>query len=145
MSAIQELMTRLKSINRDNWKHVLAQFIKFGVIGASNTLVSTAIYYLFIWINTDYYFLGNVVGWIVSVFNSFFWNNRFVFQNSQFKWWKKLLRTYVAYGGSFIIGSLTLALQVQVLGVSPWLAPWINMVITIPLNFVLNKFWAFKA
>lgn len=135
----------LKSVNKDNWKTVLVQFIKFGIIGASNTVVSTTIYYLFVWISKDLYFVGNVVGWVISVFNGFFWNNRFVFTESEFSWWQKLLRTYMAYGGSFIIGSLTLILQVQVFGISEWLAPWINMVITIPLNFILNKFWAFKA
>lgn len=135
----------LKKINKDNWQHVLWQFIKFGVIGVSNTLISTAVYYLFIWIDTDLYLIGNVIGWIVSVFNSFYWNNRFVFKNSEFSWWNKLLRTYIAYGGSFVIGSLLLALQVSVIGVSAWLAPWINMVITIPLNFIINKFWAFKS
>lgn len=142
---MEKLLALLRSINRDNWKTVLIQFIKFGIIGVSNTLISTAVYYLFIWINTDLYFAGNVVGWIVSVFNSFYWNNRFVFKNSEFSWWKKLLRTYLAYGGSFVVGSLLLVLQVRVLGISEWLAPWINMVITIPLNFLLNKFWAFKA
>lgn len=135
----------LKSINRDNWKYTLLQFIKFGIVGVSNTLVSTAIYYIFIWIDPALYFWGNVLGWIVSVLNSFFWNNRFVFRDSEFVWWKKLLRTYLAYGGSFLLGSLLLVLQVQVLGISEWLAPWINMVITVPLNFVMNKFWAFKA
>ena len=89
--------------------------------------------------------MGNVVGWIVSVFNSFFWNNRYVFTKSKYSWGQKLLRTYLAYGGGFIVGSTTLVLLVSVLGVSEWLAPWINLVITIPLNFVLNKFWAFKA
>ena len=142
---MEKLLALLRSINRDNWKMVLIQFIKFGIIGVSNTLISTAVYYLFIWINTDLYFAGNVVGWIVSVFNSFYWNNRFVFKNSEFSWWKKLFRTYLAYGGSFVVGSLLLVLQVRVLCISEWLAPWINMVITIPLNFLLNKFWAFKA
>lgn len=142
---MEKLLALLRSINRDNWKTVLIQFIKFGIIGVSNTLISTAVYYLFIWINTDLYFAGNVVGWIVSVFNSFYWNNRFVFKNSEFSWWKKLFRTYLAYGGSFVVGSLLLVLQVRVLCISEWLAPWINMVITIPLNFLLNKFWAFKA
>ena len=140
-----KLLALLRSINRDNWKTVLIQFIKFGIIGVSNTLISTAVYYLFIWSNTDLYFAGNGVGWIVSVFNRFYWNNRFVFKNSEFSWWKKLFRTYLAYGGSFVVGSLLLVLQVRVLGISEWLAPWINMVITIPLNFLLNKFWAFKA
>ena len=138
-------LDKLKGINKENWKEVLVQFIKFGIIGASNTLISTAIYYVFVWIDPNLYFLGNVVGWIVSVFNSFYWNNRFVFKNSELSWWKKLLRTYLAYGGSFVVGSITLAIMVSGLGVSEWLAPWLNMVITIPLNFILNKFWAFKA
>lgn len=142
---MEKLLALLRSINRDNWKTALIQFIKFGIIGVSNTLISTAVYYLFVWINTALYFAGNVVGWIVSVFNSFYWNNRFVFKDSEFSWWKKLFRTYLAYGGSFVVGSLLLVLQVRVLGISEWLAPWINMVITIPLNFLLNKFWAFKA
>lgn len=142
---MSQLLNTLKGINKSNWKETLVQFIKFGFIGASNTLISTAVYYLFVWIDPKLYFIGNVVGWVVSVFNSFFWNNRLVFRDSQFSWWQKLIRTYIAYGGSFIVGSILLALQVQVLGISEWIAPWINMVITIPLNFVLNKFWAFKA
>lgn len=124
---------------------MLLQFIKFGIVGLSNTLISTGVYYLFIWIDSKSYFIGNVVGWIISVGNGFFWNNRFVFRDSEFSWQKKLLRTYLAYGGSFILGSVLLILQVRLLGISEWLAPWINLVITIPLNFVLNKFWAFKA
>ena len=136
---------KLKGINKDNWKEVLIQFIKFGIVGATNTIISTAVYYLFVWIDPKLYFAGNVVGWIVSVFNSFYWNNRFVFKNSEFSWWKKLFRTYLAYSGSFVVGSITLAIMVSGLGVSEWLAPWINMIITIPLNFILSKFWAFKA
>ena len=136
---------KLKGINKENWRETLIQFIKFGIIGASNTIVSTSIYYVFIWMNPKLYFVGNVAGWIVSVFNSFYWNNRFVFKNSEYSWWQKLLRTYMAYGGSFLLGSITLAIMVSGLGVSEWLAPWINMIVTIPLNFILNKFWAFKA
>ena len=135
----------LRKINRDNWRSVLVQFIKFGIVGASNTVISTLIYYIFIYIDKDLYFAGNVVGWIVSVLNSFYWNNRFVFKDSEFVWYKKLLRTYIAYGAGFVIGSITLALQVRVLGVSEWLAPWTNLCVTIPVNFLLNKFWAFKA
>ena len=138
-------LDKLKEINKNNWKEVIVQFIKFGIIGASNTIISTAIYYIFIFIDPALYFVGNVVGWVISVFNSFYWNNRFVFKDSEFSWWKKLIRTYIAYGGSFIVGSITLVIMIEMLHISTWLAPWINLVITIPLNFVLNKFWAFKA
>ena len=93
----------LKKMNKDNWEEMLVQFVKFGIIGASNTIISTAVYYLFVLISPGLYFVGNVVGWIVSVFNSFFWNNRYVFTKSKYSWGQKLLRTYLAYGGGFIV------------------------------------------
>ncbi len=142
---MNEFLKKLKEINRDGFRATIVQFIKFGLIGVSNTIISTGIYYLFIWIDPHMFVIGNAVGWIVSVFNSYFWNNRFVFKDSEFRWWRKLLRTYIAYGASFLVGSGLLVLQVQVLGISEWLAPWINLIITIPLNFLINKFWAFKA
>ena len=135
----------LKGHNKDNLKKTLGQFVKFGVVGVSNTLISTLVYYLFIWIDDDLYLAGNAVGWIVGVANSFFWNNRFVFKDSEFGLFKKLMRTYLAYLGGFLIGTATLALQVRVLGISEWLAPWLNLAVTIPVNFLLNKFWAFKS
>ena len=60
----------------------LTQFVKFGLVGAVNTLLSLGINYLFIWIDPSLYLWGNFVGWAVSVLNAFYWNNRFVFQKS---------------------------------------------------------------
>lgn len=60
----------------------LAQFVKFGLVGAANTLLSLGINYLFIWIDPSLYLWGNFVGWAVSVLNAFYWNNRFVFQKA---------------------------------------------------------------
>lgn len=65
------LLEKLGVQNRAELLPLLWQFIKFGIIGTSNTIVSTSIYYLFIWIDPRLYFVGNVAGWIVSVFNSF--------------------------------------------------------------------------
>ncbi len=125
-------------------KLTLMQFIKFSVVGVSNTIISTVIYYLFLLIDPRLYLIGSIVGWILSVFNGFYWNHRLVFNDTQTSWLRLLLRTYVAYGGSFLIGNLLLVLQVSTLGISAWLAPWISMVLTVPLNFALNKFWAFR-
>ena len=57
----------------------VTQFLKFGVVGVGNTLLSLAVYYLFIWINPRLYQAGNAVGWVVSVANAFYWNNKYVF------------------------------------------------------------------
>ena len=48
------------------------QFIKFGLVGISNTAISLAVYYIFLWINHSLYLVGSIVGFIVSVANSFF-------------------------------------------------------------------------
>ncbi|MDY4170537.1 MAG: GtrA family protein [[Ruminococcus] gnavus] len=33
---------------------------------------------------------------------------------------------------------------IYTLGMSKYLAPLINLVISVPINFLLNKFWAYK-
>ena len=125
----------------------IIQFIKFSIVGASNTAISLGIYYIFVFINPRLYMAGNIVGWVVSVANAFFWNNRFVFKSKSegFKALvRKILKTYLSYGTTFLLSSLLLYIQVDVLGWSDKLAPLINLLITIPLNFLFNKFWTFR-
>lgn len=133
-------MKKLKSKN-------ILQFIKFGIVGASNTIVSLAIYYLFLWIDPRLYLFGNVMGWIISVANAFYWNNKYVFgQKSEgsVTLLKKLGKTYLCYGATFLLSTVMLYLEVDVFGLSTVLSPLINLLVTIPLNFLLNKFWAFQ-
>ena len=128
-------------------RQVILQFIKFGLVGLSNTGISLLIYYLFLYIDKDLYMAGNIVGWIVSVANSFFWNNRYVFRSQKCgigELVRKILRTYVAYGGSFVISSILLYVEVDVFHLSAVISPLVNLVITVPLNFIVNKYWTFK-
>ena len=125
----------------------LTQFVKFGLVGAVNTLLSLGINYLFIWIDPSLYLGGNFVGWAVSVLNAFYWNNRFVFQKSaatRKELWLRLGKSYVSYGASFLLSTLLMWLEVQVLGLSEWLSPILTLIVTIPLNFVVNKLWTFR-
>ena len=48
-------------------KESLIQFIKFGIVGVTNTLLGLFIYYIFVLINKEWYQLGNVVSWLISV------------------------------------------------------------------------------
>ena len=58
---------------------------------------------------------------------------------------KALLKTYVAYGLTGIVLANVLSyVWINVFGVSKYVAPLINLVISIPLNFIINKFWAFR-
>ena len=128
-------------------KQTFTQFVKFGLVGIGNTGITLLIYYIFIWMDTEYYLLGNIVGWAVSVANAFFWNNRFVFQKetgSAEELAKRLCKTYLSYGAAFLLSSTMLYIEVDILSWSEVACPLLNLLVTIPLNFVCNKFWAFR-
>lgn len=130
----------------DFWK-LAAQFVKFGLVGISNTAVHMGVYYLILWINPELYMVGYFSGTVISILNAFIWNNRFVFTGNA-KDAKSILRrlgrTFVTYGGTGLLSNVLLWLEVSLLDIGKGVAPVINLLITIPLNFLINKLWAFK-
>lgn len=137
---------KLGITSKEEGKSFLLQFVKFGLVGLSNTIIAWIFYYLFLWIDEDLYMVGSVVGAVVSIANAFFWNDRFVFKGNQNDWrskLKRLAKTFVSYGGTSLLSTFLLWLEVQ-LGVSKVLAPIVNLIITIPLNFLINKLWTFR-
>ena len=141
---MKSLLAKFGITNKQTFTAFISQFIRFGLVGLSNTAISLAIYYLFLWINPALYILGNIIGFIVSVANAFFWANRYVFKGHVQNLWKSLAKTYLAYGSTVLLATGLLFLQVEFWGISKILAPLLNMVITIPLNFIIHKFWVFK-
>lgn len=129
--------------NKKDLLKLIIQFIKFGIVGVSNTLISLLIYYLLIHFKTNY-IVANTIGFIVSVLNSYYWNNKFVFKKSDDGNLKPIIKTFVSYGITFVLSTILLVIMVDYLNISQIIAPILNLIITIPLNFLLNKFWAFK-
>jgi putative flippase GtrA len=142
-----QMIAALKK-NQENEKfNSLIQFIFFGLVGLSNTFISYSIYVFFVFFNV-HYLIGNIVAFVVSVLNSFYWNNKYVFKSKEGKRVAilgSLGRTFVAYGMTGIVmNSIMLYLMVDQLKFSKYLAPLVVLIITIPVNFILNKKWAFK-
>lgn len=149
---IRNVLEKLNLTLSDEKTEGLIQFIKFGLVGVTNTLLSYAIYLLVLFLMKplnvawDIY-VGSILSFLLSVLWSFWLNNRLVFkaEKGSRSVWKSLLKTYVSYGFTgIILANLLLYLWVTVLGVPKTIAPAINLLITVPLNFILNKFWAFK-
>ena len=142
------LLRRLGVEKASDLPALILQFIKFGLVGVSNTFVSMAIYYLFLWIDEDLYMLGSVLGTVLSIANAFIWNDLFVFRGNERDAKSVLLRlgkTYVSYGGTSILSNVLLWAEVALLHISKVYAPIINLLITIPLNFLINKLWTFRS
>ena len=123
------------------------------MVGLSNTLVSYGVNVLVLFslqnanLSWDY-IAGNVVAFLTSVLWSFFWNRRLVFRQNEKKrgsLGKSLLKTYASYAltGIVLNNIMSYALIYQ-LGISKYIAPAINVLISVPLNFILAKFWAFR-
>lgn len=145
-------MNALKTL----WNHLMQnalfarlwQFVKFGIVGLSNTLISLAVYELLVQGFGCHYLLANAIGLLISVINAYYWNNRCVFGDGQRKPFAQHVRMYLrsltAYGGAFVLDSLLLVLWVEGIGLSEAIAPVLNLCITIPLNFLVNKYWTFR-
>lgn len=145
------IITRLLKIFKieisDKWWNDFIQFVKFGLVGVSNTIISYIIYIISIYAGFDM-LIANFLGFIISVFNSFYWNNKFVFKKQkgqQRSIIKSLLKTYMSYALTGIcLNSILLIILVNYIQISKYIAPIIILFITIPINFILNKLWAFK-
>lgn len=153
-------------------KKILIQFIKFGLIGLLNTFLNYAIYSFCYYVLHIGVYLANFIGFVITVFIAFLLQSKFVFKQEEGKekriWWKVLIKTYISYSitGLFLTEFL-LWLWLQVLNIEQYLgnmclwlsqydivlvpqdlavsvAPLLNIVITVPTNFLVNKFWAYK-
>lgn len=144
---LKKIVSMLKIPISEEKVTVLYQFIKFGLVGVSNTVISYVVYIAGIYVGL-HYFWANVLGFIISVLNSFYWNNKYVFtrgDDEKRNLLKALVKTFISYGSTgIILATVLLYLWVDIVGLSEYIAPLINLIITIPLNFILNKLWAFR-
>lgn len=124
----------------------MKQFLKFGIVGMSNTLISYIVYLILVKLQVNY-LIANIVGFIVSVLNSYYWNNKYVFKKQdgeQRIWWKSLIKTFVCYAVTGLgLSNILLVMWVEWLKIPEEIAPLISLLITVPLNYFINKFWAF--
>lgn len=138
---------------KNKWEQII-QFVKFGIVGVSNTVVSYAIYIVSLLIMQKVtmapkydYLIAQFISFALSVLWSFYWNRKYVFKESreEISWGKSLIKTYISYAFTGIfLNSILAILWVQYLGISKIIAPIFNLLISVPLNFIMNKFWAFK-
>ena len=51
----------------------------------------------------------------------------------------------MAYGFTgIILNNVLSAIWINALGISKYVAPMLNLIFSIPLNFIINKLWAFR-
>ena len=149
----------------------MKQFIKFGIVGAINAVLNYIIYIFCISIGF-HYILSNIIGFFITIFNAFLLQSKFVFNSEQEtsyqSWWKILIRTYISYAFTGIVLTNMLSIlwieiihteiilypiyeiaknfvgNLDMYSFVKYVAPILNMIITIPMKFLINKYWTYK-
>lgn len=147
------------------------QIIKFALVGVSNTIVSEAVYAVLIFFKV-HYLPASFIGFSLSVLNAYYWSSRYVFKEQEDAekrvWWKVLFKTYVAYLWGYLVSAALLVFWIDFIHISRWMEPLgnqfvnagydrldaqflgnllaavLNLILTVPMNFLLNKYWAYR-
>lgn len=132
-------------------RKILLQFVKFALVGLSSAVVNYVAYLITIsllrplHISWDYV-VGNVMGFLLSVLWSYFLNSRVVFsEREKESVWMTLLKVYASYAFTGLLLNNALSwLWISVLKLSKMVAPLINILISTPINYIINKKWAYR-
>lgn len=135
----------------------LLQFLKFGIVGVSNTFVDFAVLNLLMWLTGIYkgkwMILLNSISFTCAVLNSYVWNKYWTFQARERK------GMVVEFSKFFFISLIGIILNTGIVYlITTYISPffgigkelWANIAkvtatfIALIWNFVGYKFWVFK-
>ncbi len=124
-----------------NWM----QLVRFGLVGGVGFIVNLAVYTLFVHsVGVDYR-VASVAAWLVAVANNFILNRHWTFDaregRARFQAMRFLVVSLVAEGFSLLL----LTLFVEGAGISKVPAQALAVAGSMPLNFLGNKLWSFRA
>ena len=141
-----------KEYTKDSWQ-AFEQFIKFSIVGLSNTLLSYLINIGVLKLLESFkvswdFYVANIVAFVITVIWSFYWNRKYVFHSNKrngMAIFAELMKTFMAYAFTgLLLANVLSYVWVELLSISKYIAPLINLIISVPTNFLINKFWTFK-
>lgn len=124
-----------------NW----LQLVRFGLVGGIGFVVNLAVYALFVHFMGVDYQVAAVAAWLIAVLNNFVLNRHWTFDaregRARFQAPRFLAVSLVAFGFSLLL--LTLLVESAGMGKIP--AQALAVAASMPLNFLGNKLWSFRA
>jgi putative flippase GtrA len=122
---------------------VLIQFIKFGLVGVSNTLLAFAVYTLLLKVFGVWYLAASALGFIVGAVNGFLLNRRWTFRGhvgdalTPVRWG-------VVQGCGLGLNEALLYTFVTGVHVDKLLAQAFAIMVVTSLTFFANRAWTFR-
>ena len=114
------------------------EVIKFIIVGGINTVNYYIVYLLLLKILGVNYLVSHIIGFIVAFIISYYLNCYFVYKVQPT--WKKFIQFPITQVINMGMQTGLLYVFVHWLHMSSVIAPFIGLIITIPITFVLSKY-----
>jgi putative flippase GtrA len=141
--APQRTPLRLPAAARHLSAPVVVQFVKFGIVGVSNTLLTFLIYTLLLKVFGVWYLAASAIGFIVGAVNGFLLNRRWTFAGhvgdalTPVRWG-------VVQGCGLALNLGLLYLFVNDAGIEKLLSQAFATAIVTVVTFLANRAWTFR-
>jgi putative flippase GtrA len=122
---------------------MVLQFVKFGIVGVSNTLIAFAVYTLLLKVFGVWYVAASGIGFAIGAVNGFLWNRAWTFKGhvgdalTPVRW-------FVVQGCGLLLDLGLVYVLVDGTGMDKLLGQAVTTVVVTVLTFFVNRAWTFK-
>ena len=121
------------------------QLVKFGLVGATGFIINVSVFAFCLRVLDVHYRLAYVFAFCVAVTNNFAWNRIWTFSHAKGHFAYQGLRFFAVSAAALVANQIWLFIFLDVFGLGELLAQAISIALVVPLNFVGNKLWSFRA
>jgi putative flippase GtrA len=124
-----------------NW----LQLVRFGIVGGIGFVVNLAVYTLCVHALGIDYHVAAVLAWVVAVMNNFALNRHWTFDARAGRAHFQAIRFLIVSLAALAVSLLLLTFLVDVVALAKVPAQALAVAASMPLNFLGNKLWSFRA
>lgn len=122
----------------------LKQAIRYGVVGLSNTLITAVVIWVMMKMAGCSDVVSNIIGYTAGVLNSFVWNKQWTFKSSV-GWTQGAIKFGVVFGVCYLMQLGLLLYLNKHLTIDSYYNQLLAMAFYTVINFIMNKYYTFKA
>lgn len=131
-------------VNGITQRPVVRQFVKFSLVGASNTVVDFGTYLFLTRVVAVHFLVANVFAFLLAASWSFVWNRRWTFRSSDPRVHHQYVRFLVVSTVGLLLTTGILYILVEHASMADIFAKVIAVSAVLVWNFLINRFWTFR-